>query len=96
MDTNEAVLEAPSADTPPVPMEHEESSANECAAVGAKSPTTATPQTVKKSRKRKKQIYNAIRQQMEFYFGDANLSKDRFLKKLIADDPGKNTIWGLF
>lgn len=38
-------------------------------------------------RKRKKQFYNAIRNQMEFYFSDANLSKDRFLKKLIADDP---------
>lgn len=37
-------------------------------------------------RKRKKQFYNAIRNQMEFYFSDANLSKDRFLKKLIAED----------
>lgn len=35
-------------------------------------------------RKRKKQYYNRIRQQMEFYFGDANLSKDRFLNKLLA------------
>lgn len=41
-------------------------------------------------RKRKKQFYNAIRNQMEFYFSDANLSKDRFLKKLIADDPCKS------
>lgn len=43
----------------------------------------------KKPRKRKKQIYNVIRLQMEFYFSNANLSKDRFLKKLIADDPSK-------
>lgn len=43
----------------------------------------------KKPRKRKKQMYNEIRQQMEFYFSDANLSKDRYLKKLIADDPGR-------
>lgn len=40
-------------------------------------------------RKRKKQFFNAIRNQMEFYFSDANLSKDRFLKKLIAEDPCK-------
>lgn len=40
-------------------------------------------------RKRKKQYFNAIRKQMEFYFSDANLTKDRFLKKLIASDPCK-------
>lgn len=40
-------------------------------------------------RKRKKQYFSAIRQQMEFYFGDANLSKDRFLKNLIAANPCK-------
>lgn len=38
-------------------------------------------------RKRKKHYFNAIRAQMEFYFGDANLSKDRFLKQLIDKDP---------
>lgn len=42
-----------------------------------------------KGRKRKKQYYKTIRQQMEFYFGDANLSKDRFLNKMIAADPCK-------
>lgn len=40
-------------------------------------------------RKRKRQYYNAIRNQMEFYFSDANLSKDRFLKNLITVDPCK-------
>lgn len=40
-------------------------------------------------RKRKKQYYNRIRHQMEFYFGDANLSKDRFLNKLLAVNPCK-------
>lgn len=38
-------------------------------------------------RKRKKQYYKRIRQQMEFYFGDSNLSKDRYLNKLIAINP---------
>lgn len=41
------------------------------------------------SRKRKKQYYNRIRHQMEFYFGDANLSKDRFLNKLLTVNPCK-------
>lgn len=38
-------------------------------------------------RKRKRHLFNAIRQQMEFYFSDANLAKDRYLKKLIEQDP---------
>ncbi|EDW08050.1 la-related protein 7 [Drosophila mojavensis] len=38
-------------------------------------------------RKRKRHIFNAIRGQMEFYFGDANLSKDRFLRRYIEKDP---------
>lgn len=38
-------------------------------------------------RKRKRHLYNAIRTQMEFYFGDANLSKDRFLRKYVEQDP---------
>lgn len=42
----------------------------------------------KKSRKRKKHIYNSIRETMEFYFSDANLSKDRFLMKLINENAG--------
>jgi La-related protein 7 len=43
----------------------------------------------KKVRHRKKQLYNAIRKQMEFYFSDANLTKDRFLGNLISEDPCK-------
>lgn len=43
-------------------------------------------------RKRKKQYFNRIRQQMEFYFGDANLSKDRYLNKLLAVNPCTNKI----
>lgn len=47
------------------------------------------PKQAKKTRKRKKAKINEIRQQMEFYFSDANLSKDRFLNQLVANDPSK-------
>ncbi|KAF3423602.1 hypothetical protein E2986_03952 [Frieseomelitta varia] len=40
-----------------------------------------------KPRLRKKALHAAILKQMEFYFGDANLSKDRFLSNLIKEDP---------
>lgn len=40
-------------------------------------------------RRRKKQLYTAIRERMEFYFSDANLQKDRFLTRLINNSPGK-------
>lgn len=43
----------------------------------------------KKVRKRKKQLYSKILQQMEFYFSDANLSKDRFLSDLTKKSPCK-------
>lgn len=45
----------------------------------------------KKPRHRKKQLYNSIRTQMEFYFSDSNLSKDRFISQLIRDDPCKKS-----
>ncbi|KAJ8949990.1 hypothetical protein NQ318_002400 [Aromia moschata] len=41
----------------------------------------------KKGRHRKKQLYNSILQQMEFYFSDSNLSKDRYLSKVISENP---------
>ncbi|XP_046393000.1 la-related protein 7 isoform X2 [Ischnura elegans] len=41
----------------------------------------------KQVRRRRKKIYQAIRQQMEFYFSDANLTKDRFLSKITLQDP---------
>lgn len=44
-----------------------------------------TEKDPKKYRQRKKQRYNVIRQQMEFYFGDSNLTKDRYLHQLIKD-----------
>ncbi|KOX80581.1 La-related protein 7 [Melipona quadrifasciata] len=43
-----------------------------------------------KPRLRKKALHAAILKQMEFYFGDANLSKDRFLSNLIKEDPYVN------
>lgn len=41
----------------------------------------------KKIRHRKKQLFNSILEQMEFYFSDSNISKDRFLAQLIQTDP---------
>ncbi|CAG2167559.1 unnamed protein product [Oppiella nova] len=39
-------------------------------------------------RKRKKRLLNGIREQIEFYFSDANLRHDRFMRQLIgAEDP---------
>lgn len=41
----------------------------------------------KRVRHRKKQLYENILKQMEFYFSDANLTKDRFLGDLVKTDP---------
>jgi hypothetical protein len=41
----------------------------------------------KKVSYRKRQLYKTIRKQMEFYFSDANLTKDRFLGNLVKEDP---------
>lgn len=41
----------------------------------------------KRIRHRKKQLYDNILKQMEFYFSDANLSKDRFLGDLVKRNP---------
>ncbi|XP_063619680.1 la-related protein 7 isoform X1 [Cydia splendana] len=41
----------------------------------------------KRVRHRKKLLYDKILKQMEFYFSDANLTKDRFLGELIKTDP---------
>ncbi|KAL5018412.1 hypothetical protein ScPMuIL_004134 [Solemya velum] len=38
-----------------------------------------------KKRKRTKAVYHQIQDQMEFYFSDANLQRDRFLKKQIDE-----------
>ena len=49
-------------------------------------PATATKKG--KIRKRKKGMHTAIINQMEFYFSDANLSKDRFMQNVIKEGPG--------
>ncbi|XP_053673487.1 la-related protein 7 [Anopheles nili] len=41
----------------------------------------------KKGRHRRKHKFNSIRAQMEFYFSDANLTKDRYLGQLVRNDP---------
>ncbi|KAH8235489.1 hypothetical protein KR032_001399 [Drosophila birchii] len=49
--------------------------------------TATTPAKRDGGRKRKRHLFNSIRSQMEFYFGDANLSKDRFLRRYVDQDP---------
>jgi La-related protein 7 len=43
----------------------------------------------KKYRQRKKHLYNSIRDQLEFYFSDSNLSKDRFMNEALKVDECK-------
>lgn len=40
----------------------------------------------RKLRRRKKKLFNGIREQMEFYFSDANLRKDRFMGELVQEN----------
>jgi len=39
-----------------------------------------------KDRSRKKQLFQAIRKQMEFYFSGPNLARDRFMSKLLQEN----------
>nr|CAD7408412.1 unnamed protein product [Timema cristinae] len=41
----------------------------------------------KEGRHRKKQLYQDLRAQMEFYFSDSNLTKDRFMGQLLQNSP---------
>ncbi|XP_064458067.1 la-related protein 7-like isoform X2 [Ornithodoros turicata] len=47
------------------------------------SPATTTNNQKKRDRRRKKKLYKDIREQMEFYFSDANLRKDRYMSELV-------------
>lgn len=41
-----------------------------------------------RKRKRKKKYYSDLRRQMEFYFGDANMSKSKFMMEEISKNEG--------
>merc|ERR1712226_1462716 len=41
-----------------------------------------------RKRIRKKRLYDEICQQMEFYFGDANMSKSKFMSEEIGKTEG--------
>ncbi|KAM9426503.1 la-related protein 7 [Pholidichthys leucotaenia] len=51
----------------------------------AEEASSKNKETEKKKRSRVKQLLREVKKQVEFWFGDVNLSKDRFMKKLIED-----------
>lgn len=48
-------------------------------------PNGKNKESEKKKRSRVKQLLADIKKQVEFWFGDVNLGKDRFIKQLISD-----------
>lgn len=52
---------------------------------GAAEPSSKNKEMEKKKRSRVKQLLGDVKKQVEFWFGDVNLHKDRFLKKLIDE-----------
>uniref|UniRef100_A0A7N6AJG9 La-related protein 7 n=1 Tax=Anabas testudineus TaxID=64144 RepID=A0A7N6AJG9_ANATE len=52
---------------------------------GAAETSSKNKETEKKKRSRVKQLLGDVKKQVEFWFGDVNLHKDRFLRKLIDD-----------
>ncbi|XP_048092502.1 la-related protein 7 isoform X2 [Alosa alosa] len=51
----------------------------------SKNPNEEKKENEKKKRSRVKQLLADVKKQVEFWFGDANLHKDRFLKQLINE-----------
>lgn len=61
---------------------------------GAAEPSSKNKEMEKKKRSRVKQLLGDVKKQVEFWFGDVNLHKDRFLKKLIDEsDDGCEGLW---
>lgn len=52
---------------------------------GPAKPSSKNKEMEKKKRYRVKQLLGDVKKQVEFWFGDVNLHKDRFLRKLIED-----------
>lgn len=52
--------------------------------------TANEPSKKIQSRKRKKNLYKSIQTLMEFYLGDANISKNRFMFDKIQGQPRKS------
>lgn len=50
---------------------------------------TADEPSKEHRRKRKKLLYKSLRDLIEFYMGDVNLSKDRFMSERIHSQPCK-------
>ncbi|XP_054457237.1 la-related protein 7 isoform X2 [Anoplopoma fimbria] len=57
---------------------------------GAAESSSKNKETEKKKRSRVKQLLGDVRRQVDFWFGDVNLHKDRFLKKLIDESDDGN------
>ncbi|XP_076581441.1 la-related protein 7 isoform X2 [Chaetodon auriga] len=52
---------------------------------GTAKPSSNNKEMEKKKRSRVKQLLGDVKKQVEFWFGDVNLHKDRFLRKLIEE-----------
>lgn len=60
---------------------------------GTEEPSSKNKELEKKKRSRVKQLLGDVKKQVEFWFGDVNLHKDRYLRKLIDEaDDGCKTI----
>ena len=58
-------------------------------AMASDTPAAETSEMKKSKRVRKKRLYAVIMEQMEFYFSDANLTRDKYLRALMENDKCK-------